>query len=102
MWSWRYVLQAGSGNAALRLWNENRDKIHLVLTDIVMPDGMTGHELAEKVLADRPRLKVVYTSGYNNELSQPNPKLVEGVNFLQKPYTPRRLARILRKNLDAG
>ena len=93
-------LLAESGVAALAVWKAHQDEIQLLLTDMVMPDGMTGRELAERLRADRPDLKVVYTSGYSADVLGKDPPLVEGVNFLQKPYAPRKLAEILRNYLD--
>ena len=91
-----------SGVEALKVWEKNRDRIELLLTDIVMPDGMTGYELARQLLTDKPELKVIYTSGYSADLGGRHSLLVEGVNFLQKPYAPQALAEILRKSLDAA
>jgi CheY-like chemotaxis protein len=96
------VLQAESGEAALRLWPQYKDQIRLLLTDVVMPGGLSGYELARQLLAEQPRLKVIYTSGYNGDLAGERPVLTDGVNFLQKPYAPQKLAEALRKNLDPG
>ena len=94
------VLAAGSGVEALTVWKNDKDRIHLLLTDIVMPDGMTGYELACQLQAEKPRLKIIYTSGYSGDLADKRLRMIEGVNFLQKPYAPRKLAEALRKNLD--
>jgi len=94
------VWQAESGANALKIWRKHKDQIQLLLTDIVMPDGMTGHDLARQLQADKPQLKVIYTSGYSAELGNRHSTMVEGVNFLQKPYAPQKLAEILRKCLD--
>jgi len=94
------VWQAESGVAALEVWRKHRDHIQLLLTDVIMPDGMTGYELARQLQADKPELRVIFTSGYNNELAGRRSNQIEGVNFLQKPYSPRKLAEALRKNLD--
>ena len=94
------VWQAESSVSALKIWQQHKDRIQLLLTDVVMPDGMTGYELARQLQADKPELKVIYTSGYNNDSSGRRSTLVEGVNFLQKPYTPQKLAEALRKSLD--
>ena len=94
------VWQAESGDEALKLWKQHKNQIQLLLTDMVMPDGMTGHKLARQLQADKPQLKVIFTSGYNADLGSRHSTLVEGVNFLQKPYAPQKLAEILRKSLD--
>lgn len=93
------VLEAPTGVRALEIWRENRDDIHLLLTDMVMPDGVSGRELAEQLLAANPGLKVIYTSGYNPELAVNNSGLREGVDFLAKPFAAK-LAEVVRAQLD--
>ncbi len=94
------VLEAGSGEDALRIWRKQKDKIALLLTDLVMPGGMMGRELGQRLLADKPQLKVIYTSGYNTETTDGNFALREGLNYLHKPYDPAKLAEIVRNCLD--
>jgi PAS domain S-box-containing protein len=94
------ILQAESGREALAVWPQYKDQIDLLLTDIVMPNGLTGFELARRLLADKPDLKVIYTSGYSGNLEGNRSTFVEGLNFLQKPYSPQTLAATVRKNLD--
>ena len=94
------VMQAPSGVAALEVWRAHRAEIDLVLTDLMMPEGMTGRELAARLREDDPALKVMYSSGYSTELSGPGEPLVEGVNFLQKPYEPNKLVKTIREFLD--
>jgi len=94
------VWQAASGNDALGVWREHKNKISLLLTDLVMPGNMNGHELAEKLRADRPGLKVIFTSGYSADIVGKNFKLEPDLNFLQKPYAPQTLALIVRRCLD--
>jgi PAS domain S-box-containing protein len=93
------VLQAGSGKDALSTWKEHCDQIHLVFTDLVMPDGMTGRQLAEQLQSEKPGLKIIYTSGYSTEVGKGLP-LIEGVNFLQKPYPSGKLAQTVRNCLN--
>ncbi|HEU6448312.1 MAG TPA: ATP-binding protein [Verrucomicrobiae bacterium] len=95
-----HVLGASNGVEALRLWKQHRLQIQLLLTDLVMPHGMSGRELAAKLLAEEPELKVIYTSGYATDFMNADFQLQDGVNFLQKPYSPQRLSEILRSNLD--
>ena len=95
------ILQAGSGEEALRLWGQHQERIQLVLTDIVMP-GMTGFELARQLQAEQPELTVIFTSGYIGDLADQGVTLTEGENFLPKPYEPQKLAAIVRKNLGPG
>jgi PAS domain S-box-containing protein len=94
------ALLAVSGIEALNLWEQHKDKIQLLLTDMVLPDGMMGRELAKKLKGEKPELKVVYTSGYSASVVGKGPALVEGINFLQKPYHPQKLAQTVRDCLD--
>jgi two-component system cell cycle sensor histidine kinase/response regulator CckA len=94
------VLQAASGIAAMDVWREHRNKIQLLLTDMIMPAGLNGYELAQRLLAEKPGLKVLYASGYTAEHPGMNISLVEGVNFLQKPFNIPTLAKLVRETLD--
>ncbi len=94
------LFEAPSGVGAIAIWQREKDNIDLVLTDMVMPDGMTGRELADKLQSDKPSLKVVFCSGYSTEMVGHDSILQEGINFLQKPYTPQKLAKIVRDRLD--
>ena len=89
------VFEAVSGPAALSLWAQHRELIDLLLTDVVMPDGLNGLELARRLLADRPTLRVIYTSGYSAEIAGGDFSGREGVDFLPKPYDPATLLRIV-------
>lgn len=95
------ILLAEHGKAALAVWETRKDDVHLLLTDMVMPEGMSGLELAHRLREDRPNLKVIYTSGYSVELFKGNSELQEGVNFVAKPYHPRILAKAIRTHLDS-
>jgi two-component system, cell cycle sensor histidine kinase and response regulator CckA len=86
------VLGCSSGKAALELWGEHRKKIDLLLTDMILPDGMAGPELAQILQASKPDLKVVYTSGYNTEKLARDFTLDRNTNFIQKPFHARKLA----------
>ena len=94
------VYTARSGAEALKIWPQHGAEVNLLLTDLVMPDGLSGHELAEKLQALKPALKVIYSSGYSLDLLGRDGVLEEGFNFLPKPYTPEKLARIVRASLD--
>ena len=95
------ILQAESGAKALELWKNCKEKVDLVLTDLVMPDRLNGRELAEKLWADRPGLKVIFTSGYSADVVGKDFVLQRGLNYLQKPYHPNKLASAVRECLDA-
>jgi CheY-like chemotaxis protein len=94
------VLQADTGASALKLWNQHRDRIQLLLTDLVMPEGINGRELADQLREENPKLKVIFTSGYSAEVAGADFAINEGGNFLQKPYAPTRLAQTVRHCLN--
>jgi CheY-like chemotaxis protein len=95
------ILQAESGAKALQVWRDSKDRIDLLLTDLVMPDQINGRELAEKLWAERPRLKVIFTSGYSADVVGKDFVLSRSLNYLQKPYQPHKLALAVRDCLDA-
>ena len=94
------VLEAGSGPAALKIWQDQSDRIQLVFTDIIMPENLNGIDLGHRLLAEKPTLKVIYTSGYTGNLGNRQTTLIDGVNFIRKPFKPEAIAEIIRKNLD--
>ena len=94
------VLEAESGPAALKIWAENREKIDLLFTDVIMPEDMNGIELGRRLLAEKSGLKVIYTSGYTGNLEGRRATLVEGANFIRKPFKPDAIAAIIRNKLD--
>jgi signal transduction histidine kinase/CheY-like chemotaxis protein len=94
------VLEAGSGTEALQVWERHPGGIDLVLTDVVMPGGMSGRDLAVKLLASHPRLKIIFTSGYNVDETNTDFFRRGGAMFLQKPYTRPKLAKAVRDCLD--
>ncbi len=95
------VLEASTGFNALEVWKEHASEIHLLLTDLMMPDGMTGKELGQQLLQENPKLKVVYMSGYSAEIVAKDFPLQEGVNFLIKPFQTQHLSQTIRQHLDA-
>ncbi len=94
------VLEADSGPAAYEIWQRQQASINLLLTDIMLPGGMTGLEVADKLRAENPKLRVIYTSGYSQAFAGQNFSTEEGRNFLRKPFDPRKLARMVRQCLD--
>jgi two-component system, cell cycle sensor histidine kinase and response regulator CckA len=95
------VLEAESGESALRVFENSQVRIDLVLTDIVMR-RMSGHELAERLLERRPDLKIVFMSGYTDDVLLRTGPLKPGISFLQKPLRPDVLASKLRETLDSS
>ena len=94
------VLPAGNAVEAMEVWRNHKAKIALLLTDLVMPNHMNGRELAEKLWAEEPKLKVIFTSGYSADIVGKDFKLEPEVNFLQKPYQLQTLATTVRRCLD--
>jgi PAS domain S-box-containing protein len=94
------VLPAGDAVEAIEVWRNKKDEIDLLLTDLVMPNHMNGRELAEKLWAEQPKLKVIFTSGYSADIVGKDFKLEPELNFLQKPYHPQMLATTVRRCLD--
>ena len=94
-----HVLEAGSGAEALRLCEQFTGPIHLMVTDVMMPK-MTGRQLAERLAAPRPTMKVLYLSGYTDEAVVRHGALDLDMPFLQKPYSTDVLARRVRELLD--
>ena len=95
------VFTAAHGQQAMELWRQNRDQIHLLFTDIVMPGGINGKDLANLFKADRPRLKIILSSGYNQKLQGEDLQASEGKYYLAKPYNPSRLVAMVRDCLDS-
>ncbi|HVV02033.1 MAG TPA: ATP-binding protein [Verrucomicrobiae bacterium] len=95
------VLEAGTGVEALSVWERHREDIQLVVTDMVMPEGMSGMELAQKLTCSRPRLKIIFASGYSMDDLDPAFVRQGKATFLQKPYTHLTLSKAVRESLDA-
>jgi len=94
------VFQAVDGQNALQIWAEYQNEIDLLFTDVIMPGGLNGRDLAERLWVDKPNLKVIFSSGYGADALGKNFKLDPKLNFLQKPYLPQTLSRIIRRCLD--
>jgi PAS domain S-box-containing protein len=94
------VIEAESGLSALELWQEHRDQIDLLFTDMVMPEGVSGRELAARLLAEKPGLKVIYASGYTDDMLGENSPLRNNPNFLEKPFNSHKLLKQVRDCLD--
>lgn len=93
------VIQAASGPEAVGILRQSED-IDLLLSDVVMPGGMNGRQLAEVVRGFRPSLKVLFTSGYTENAIVHHGRLDPGVELLSKPYRRKELAAKVRKVLD--
>lgn len=95
-----HVIEAASGKQALEVWKDRSGEIDLLLTDIVMPDGISGDQLAKSLLGENPRLKVIYTSGYSAEIFRGEAAFPTEGAFLSKPYNPEDLLEALREAFD--
>ncbi len=95
------VLEAGTGVEALRQWEAQGKKVDLLLSDIVMPEGMSGRELAEKMQRTDPGLPVILTSGYSQDMIERDSALDERIRFFSKPFHPAQLAQAVRECLDS-
>jgi PAS domain S-box-containing protein len=90
------VYEASSGMKALEVWRRCKSEICLLITDIMMPGGIGGVELGRQLAADSYGLKIIYSTGYNAE-SVEGVTLLEGVNYLPKPYDAATLSSIVQK-----
>jgi PAS domain S-box-containing protein len=94
------VLEAESGVKALDVWKPHKEKVDLLLTDLVMPDRINGRQLAEMLRAERPDLRIIYMSGYSAGVVEPEFVRQAGVNFLEKPYQLKVMLQTVRDSLD--
>ncbi len=93
------VLSAAGPAEAIAISKRHEASIELMLTDVIMP-GMNGRELARVLAASRPRMRVLYMSGYTDAAMNQQGILPHGTAFLSKPFTPEALARKVREVLD--
>ena len=94
------LLEAANGVEALSICAQYEERIHLLLTDVIMPE-MSGRELANRLAAVRPEVKVLYMSGYPDDVIVHHGVLDEGTAFIQKPFAADVLARQVRDVLDS-
>ncbi len=96
------VLEAETGRKAIELAGASTEVIHLVLTDMLMPEGISGAEVARQICAHRPGMKVIFTSGCAASTEVPGVTLEEGINFISKPYSPPALLQVIRKAINSA
>jgi signal transduction histidine kinase/ActR/RegA family two-component response regulator len=94
------VVSAGSGAEALEAWAKSRMDIRLLLTDMVLPDGLSGRNLADRLTSENRRLRVIYSSGYSAGMPGTELADVQERQFLAKPYRPATLLEVVRRCLD--
>lgn len=95
------VIDAGSGEEALRAIDGREQSIDLLLTDVIMP-GMRGDELSRAVVRRCPAIRVLFTSGYSEDILSTGGELIDGVQLLPKPYTPSALLERVQGVLRGG
>jgi PAS domain S-box-containing protein len=96
------VLVALHGVEALRVWEHHNGPINLLLTDLVMPEGISGKELAARLRQLNPSLSIIFTSGYSADIAGRELTLQVGQNFIQKPSSPQEILKMVRHCLDHG
>jgi two-component system cell cycle sensor histidine kinase/response regulator CckA len=94
------VLLASNGPEAIKLWDQHREQVALLFTDVVMPGGMNGRELAERLRADRPSLRVIYCSGYDANILGVEALAKPFTRFLAKPFNLAQAVSQVRELLD--
>ena len=94
------VLVAATGPEAMEQISLCGAQVDLLIADLIMPDGMNGRDLAQRLLASAPNLKVIYISGYAGEGPAAELKLEPGVNFLRKPFALETIVALVRRRLD--
>jgi CheY-like chemotaxis protein len=93
------VLEAASGRQALPVWEQHRHEIDILFTDVVMPDGLNGLELAQRLQREKPSLRVIYASGYSAEVAGGDFTGRQGLDFIGKPYSPGELSGIMERTV---
>ena len=93
------VIEAENGEEAIRRYNDHDGPIHILVTDVIMP-GMSGKDVADKLVASAPSLKVLYVSGYTDNAISHHGVLDQNTHFIQKPFTSESLAGKVREVLD--
>ena len=96
------VIEAEDGAQAVLLWEKHEADIDLVVTDLMMPGGLNGHQLVERLQCDRPDLKAVFVSGYSSDPFGEEMCLEETRGFLQKPYRLKNLSDLVHRCLGRG
>jgi CheY-like chemotaxis protein len=94
------VFEADNGHTAMKLWQEHAHRIDLLFTDMTMPEGMTGLDLAEQMKLEKNNLKVIVSSGYNMEMAGQGSPTAGGIVYFQKPYEFEVLSKTIRDCLD--
>lgn len=94
------ILEAATGQQAMAIWQTHGAEVDLLFTDMIMPEGITGLELTERLQRFKPNLRVIISSGYSAEIAQAGVPKKPGVIYLPKPHETKQLADIIRRCLD--
>jgi len=94
------VLEAADGPEAITMWAHKGPEVDLLVTDIVMPNGLKGNVLADRLRQNKSDLKVIFSSGYSSDFATESAPLDARFSFLEKPYKPEVLVRAVRDCLD--
>jgi len=94
------IIEAGDDAEAQKLSKKFNGKIHLLLTDLILP-GLNGRELSELLLQSRKEMKILFISGYSDDVIAKHGVIDEGLSFLQKPFTASSLGKKIREVLES-
>lgn len=96
------ILEAKHGAEALEVWRQHEQEIDLLFTDMVMPGGIGGLQLAKRLRTARPDLRVIFTSGYSRELEEAGERMADADDYLPKPFSIDVLTRVVQRVLGRG
>jgi CheY-like chemotaxis protein len=94
------TFEATNAIEALESWKKISNSVRLVVTDVIMPGGMDGFQLANKLREQEPSLKIIFVSGYNSEVADQGFVRQKGTSYLQKPFIMNEFAHVVRGLLD--
>lgn len=95
------VVEAEDGPHAESTWSEHASDVDLLLTDLRMPNGFSGMELARRLQKKRPELKVLFMTGYSDDLHEEGGELIEDLDYVNKPFGLDALMEVIRERLDS-
>jgi CheY-like chemotaxis protein len=96
------IVLANNGEEAIQMWAKHKSEIELLFTDVVMPGGVTGKDLADALRKERPNLRVIFCSGFGADIIGPDIVNDPGNYFLAKPFDISRLTGVVKEALAAS
>ena len=96
------VLEAVTGEQALEIWSEHHSSIHLLITDLTLPHGLNGTDMAARLRQESPDLKVIYISGHIREVALRKFPLIETECYLKKPFPTQQLEDLVKEKLKTS